>query len=96
MRWQDDEIFCAWLTEHRYAVQTDKGLRPNLSQGAILYMYESYQAGRGLADGTPAVLKCVADELDKRASLRRSCGESRMSAETGADVAAAIRTVINL
>lgn len=93
-RWQDDAAFCEWMITHKYGIDTPKGIQPHLSAGTVLYMYEAYLAGIGLADGSMMVLECVANEIDRREQLRRGCGDSRMAPQTASDVAAAIRSVL--
>lgn len=46
MKWQDDPVFVGWLLEARYAVKKGGELRPYLSLGLILYMYEAFQLGK--------------------------------------------------
>jgi len=52
-RWQDDEAFVCWLLAMGYASQTEKGLRPYLSAGAVIYMFEAYLYGKKCCAAQP-------------------------------------------
>ena len=45
-KWQDDENFIQWLLAMKY-IEKEKGkLKPMLSNGLYLYMYEAYSEGK--------------------------------------------------
>jgi hypothetical protein len=44
IRWQEDEKFCKWLLSKRYAEKGQKGIRPFLTNGVVLFMYEAWCA----------------------------------------------------
>lgn len=51
--WQDDQPFCDWLVEVKnYAALECKGtkttVRPRVSLGVVLYMWEAWCAGKDL------------------------------------------------
>ena len=46
MRWQDDPGFCSWLIAAEYARDEGGTVKPYLSGGVVLYMYEAYQQGK--------------------------------------------------
>ena len=43
MDWKGDESFCEWMVSMNYVVRTEKGLKPFLTLGVVLYMYEAWQ-----------------------------------------------------
>lgn len=46
VKWQNDEGFVEWLYLMEYAVKTDKGPKPYMSIGVVIYMHEAWTAGR--------------------------------------------------
>jgi hypothetical protein len=95
-RWQDDAPFCDWLLQVKYArKQDDTTIVPSLSNGAVIYMWESFRAGSDLSlVATTELLSAIALEIDERNRVRTECGESRMAPSTSSDVSAAIRVVV--
>ena len=45
MDWKSDKAFVDWLLSTGYAVDSDKGVKPFLTLGVILYMFEAYGEG---------------------------------------------------
>ncbi len=94
-RWRDDQDFCEWMIATRYGRKTEGAVTPSLSDGAVLYMWEAFQAGKSLsASGTVEILGSIASEIERRESIRRGCGDSRMAPSTASDVSAAIRCAL--
>ena len=49
MRWQEDPTFCSWLVSVEYAEQLPSKIKPIISAGRVLYMWEAFQRGRELS-----------------------------------------------
>jgi hypothetical protein len=45
-RWQDDSGFVNWLLDVRYAEEAENKIKPFVSLGMVLYMYEAYSKGK--------------------------------------------------
>ena len=45
-KWQDDTGFIQWLSDMKYIEKEAGKLKPILSNGLYLYMYEAYNQGK--------------------------------------------------
>tara|TARA_R100000458_G_C8115114_1_gene136343 strand:- start:267 stop:431 length:165 start_codon:yes stop_codon:yes gene_type:complete len=45
MKWRYHKPFVNWLLKMQYAELQDDNVKPFVSPGLVLYMYEAYQAG---------------------------------------------------
>ena len=45
-RWQDDAGFVTWLLDVQYAEEAENKVKPFVSLGMVLYMYEAYSKGK--------------------------------------------------
>lgn len=53
-KWQSNGSFCQMLLKNEYAKRDSKGaIKPILSEGLVIYMYEAYRAGfsEGISEG---------------------------------------------
>jgi hypothetical protein len=53
-KWQNDGCFCGWLIKVQYARYNEKGsLEPYLSDGMVIYMWESFKEGQRVGPSEP-------------------------------------------
>ena len=45
MDWKSDKAFVDWLLSTGYVIDSEKGIKPFLTLGVILYMFEAYVEG---------------------------------------------------
>ena len=44
IKWQNNTDFISWMLAMEYVVDTPKGIKPHLTLGCVLYMYEAWCA----------------------------------------------------
>ena len=45
MDWKSDKAFVDWLLSTGYVIDSEKGIKPFLTLGVILYMFEAWENG---------------------------------------------------